>query len=107
MTSPALWMIIIAMGAVTYALRLSMILLFDSVAMPELIRRSLRFVPAAVLSALVVPALLAPDPVRHTSIDQPRLIAGVLAAVVAWRTKNVFVTIAVGMALLWILQSVR
>lgn len=107
MTSPALWMIIIAMGAVTYALRLSMILLFDRVAMPDLIRRALRFVPAAVLSALVVPALLAPDPARHMSIDLPRFIAGVLAAVVAWRTKNVFLTIGVGMVLLWILQSFR
>ncbi len=107
MTSPALWFIIIAMGAVTYALRLSMILLFDRVAMPDLIRRALRFVPAAVLSALVVPALLAPDPARHMSIDPPRFIAGMLAAVVAWRTKNVFLTIGVGMVLLWILQSFR
>lgn len=107
MTSPTLWMIIIAMGVLTYALRLSMILLFDRVAMPDLIRRALRFVPAAVLSALIVPALLAPDPVRHMSIDHPRLIAGVLAAGVAWRTKNVFLTIGVGMALLWILQKFR
>lgn len=105
MTSPALWIIIIAMGVVTYALRLSMILLFDKVAMPVLIRRALRFVPAAVLSALVVQALLTPDPARHMSIDQPRFIAGVLAAAVAWRTKNVFLTIGVGMVLLWILQS--
>lgn len=107
MTSPALWMVIIAMGVVTYALRLSMILLFDRVAMPDVIRRALRFVPPAVLAALVVPALLAPDPVRHMAIDHARLIAGVLAAVVAWRTKNVFLTIGVGMGLMWILQSFR
>ncbi|MGQ0548193.1 MAG: AzlD domain-containing protein, partial [Armatimonadota bacterium] len=69
MTSPGLWMVIIAMGVMTYALRLSMILLFDRVAMPDVIRRALRFVPPAVLSALVVPALLAPDPVRHMAID--------------------------------------
>ena len=107
MTSPVLWMIIIAMGAVTYALRLSMIVLFDRVLMPDVIRRALRFVPPAVLSALIVPALLAPDPVRHMAVDYARLIAGILAAVVAWRTKNVFLTIGVGMALLWILQSFR
>ncbi|MGH2374135.1 MAG: AzlD domain-containing protein [bacterium] len=40
-------------------------------------------------------------------MDHPRLIAGVLAAGVAWRTKNVFLTIGVGMALLWILQKFR
>ncbi len=107
MTSPALWLIVIGMGAVTYALRLSMILLFDRVAMPDVIRRALRFVPPAVLSALVVPALLAPDPVRHMSVDHARLIAGVLAGAVAWRTKNVFLTIGVGMGLLWILQALR
>ncbi|MGQ0551448.1 MAG: AzlD domain-containing protein, partial [Armatimonadota bacterium] len=79
----------------------------DRVAMPDVIRRALRFVPPAVLSALVVPALLAPDPVRHMAIDYARLIAGVLAAVVAWHAKNVFLTIGVGMGLMWILQSFR
>ena len=35
-----------------------------------------------------------------------RLLAGVLAVVVAWRTKNVLLTIGVGMAALWVLMGV-
>jgi len=39
------------------------------------------------------------------SLVNARLFAGALAAVVAWRTRNVFLTIGVGMGLLWILQA--
>jgi branched-subunit amino acid transport protein len=34
-----------------------------------------------------------------------RLVAGAIAALVAWRTRNVFLTIAVGMAALWSAQA--
>jgi branched-subunit amino acid transport protein len=39
------------------------------------------------------------------SLGNTRLVAGALAALVAWRTKNVLLTIGVGMAALWILQA--
>ena len=34
-----------------------------------------------------------------------RLLAGTLAALVAWRTRNVLATIAAGMGALWILGA--
>jgi len=98
-------MIITGMSIVTYALRLSMIALFDRYSMPEVLRRPLPFVAPAVLSAFVVPALLAPNGALDASLVNARLFAGALAAVVAWRTRNVFLTIGVGMGLLWILQA--
>jgi branched-subunit amino acid transport protein len=45
--------------------------------------------------------------VLSLSLANPRLVAGVAASLVAWRTKSVFLTIGVGMALFWILQAVR
>jgi branched-subunit amino acid transport protein len=39
-------------------------------------------------------------------LGNARLIAGVIAALVAWRTKNVVLTIAIGMIALWVLSAI-
>jgi len=100
-----LWLIIIGMGIITYAIRLSLIVLLGRVGVPVIVQRALRFVPPAVLSAIIFPELLRPGGTLDISPGNARLIAGVVAALVAWRTKNVILTIAVGMAVLWLLQA--
>ena len=99
------WLLIIGIGIVTYALRLSFILGLGRVEMPALALRTLRFVPVAVLTAIIVPQLLLPSGVVDLSLHNPRWLAGLLAALIAWRTRNVFLTIAVGMLALWGLQA--
>ena len=71
--------------------------------MPDWLRRALRFVPAAALAALVFPALTHPAGHLDLSLHNFRLLAGLGGAIVAWRTRNVLLTILVGMVLLWIL----
>ncbi len=100
-----LWLVIIGMGLITYAIRLSMIVLLERVTITDTMRSALRFVPAAVLSAIILPELLQPGGTLDISLGNDRLLAGLLAMLVAWRTKNVLYTIAVGMAALWILQA--
>ena len=100
------WLTIIGMGIVTYAIRLSLILLLGRVEVPPVVRQALRLVPPAVLSAIIFPELLRPGGgAFDLSLGNTRLLAGVLATLVAWRTKSVLLTIAVGMAALWILQA--
>jgi len=101
-----LGLIILGMGAVTYAIRLSLILLLGRVGVPHLMQRALRFVPPAVLSAIIFPELLRPGGTLDLSPGNPRLLAGALAALVAWRSKNVLLAIALGMLALWILLAV-
>lgn len=101
-----LWLTILGMGMVTYAIRLSFILLLGRVEIPARIRQALRFVPPAVLSAIIFPELLQPQGRLDLSPGNVRLLAGLLAALVAWRTKNILLTIAVGMGALWILQAI-
>ena len=100
------WLVILGMGLVTYAIRLSLIALLGRMQVPPLVQRGLRFVPPAVLSAIIFPELLRPSGALDISLNNLRLLAGVLAALVAWRTKNVLLTIAVGMAALWILMAI-
>lgn len=100
-----LWLILLAGGALTYATRLSFILLFERMGVPAGVRRALRFVPPAVLSAIIFPELLLANGGLELSTGNLRLLAGILAALAAWRTRNVLLTIAIGMAGLLLLQA--
>jgi branched-subunit amino acid transport protein len=100
------WLTILCAGVVTFVIRLSLIALMGRVQVPPLVQRALRFVPPAVLSAIIFPELLIRNHALDMSLNNTRLLAGLLAALVAWRTKNVLLTIGVGMAALWILQTV-
>jgi branched-subunit amino acid transport protein len=102
----SLWLILVIVGALTFATRLSFIVLLGRVEMPAWLRGVLRFVPVAALTAIFAPELLTPKGTLDISLGNARLLAGVLAIVVAWRTRNVLLTIAVGMAGLLILQLV-
>lgn len=99
-----IWLMIIGMGLVTYFERVSFILLLGSRQMPVWFERLLRFVPPAVLAALVLPAVVYRDDVIDISIGNARLIAALCAALAAWFTKSILVTIIFGMSALWLVQ---
>jgi branched-subunit amino acid transport protein len=101
----SVWLTMIAAGLGTFATRLSFILLLERLKLPAWFLRSLRFVPLAVLSAIVLPELVNPNGALDLSLRNPQLISGLLAVVVAWRTKNVILTILLGMAALFFFQA--
>ncbi|NHN40182.1 AzlD domain-containing protein [Halorubellus sp. JP-L1] len=107
-----LWLVVLAGGVGTYALRASFVVVVGRVdEIPPRIERALEFVPAAVLAALVVPAVVAVDAsggalVLPTVAYSPKLPAAAIAALVAWKTENVLATIAAGMVALWTLQAI-
>lgn len=105
MSALSIWLLFLAIGLGTFTLRFLFIYLFGKIEMPEWLRRALRFVPAAALAALVFPALTHPAGQLDLSLQNFRLLAGLGGALVAWRTRNVLLTIVVGMALLWILET--
>jgi branched-subunit amino acid transport protein len=98
------WVILILVGLFTLATRLSFILLFGRYSVPPALQRALRFVPPATLTAIILPEMIAPTGVVDLSFTNFRLIAGLLAILIAWRTKNIFLTILIGMAALLLLQ---
>jgi branched-subunit amino acid transport protein len=51
----------------------------------------------------VAPAVLRPSGPVWISTANPYLLAGTLAALVAWRTRSMVLTIVLGMGALWIL----
>lgn len=99
-----IWITIIGMGLITYAIRVTPIVLLERFGLSDTLRQALRFVPAAVLSAIIFPELILPGGTLDLSLGNERLLAGLLATLVAWRTRNVLLTIASGMVALWLLQ---
>lgn len=99
------WLTIALASLGTFVLRASFLVFAGKlVDLPPLTERILRQIPPAVLAALVVPALVRPEGV--VDLWQPRLLAGVVAALVSWRTRNVGLTLVVGMAALVLIEQV-
>lgn len=102
MNDTTLLLTIIGMGLVTYGLRLFFIVLSDRITMPQLVQRGLNYVPPAIFSAIIFPDVFMPGGQLNLSMSNPYLLSGLIAALVAWYSKNVFLTIAVGMIVLWL-----
>ena len=99
------WAAIVAIGVLTFAFRASFVYLFGRLErVPPRLETPLRYVPPAVLAALVAPAVLVLEPTPAATLADGRLLAGVVAAGVAWRTEDVSATVASGMVVLWVVR---
>jgi branched-subunit amino acid transport protein len=106
MSTLTLWLAVAGAGIITFALRLSFIALLGRIELPILLSRALRFVPAAVFTAVVVPLLFYVDGAVEVSLGNERLLAGLVAVLIAWRTRSVPLTLVGGMVTLWALQAI-
>ena len=79
-------------------LRAAFLLLPPGVETPALLRRALRYVPAAVLTAIWAPEVL---------VENERLLAGIVAIAVAWRWRTTFATIIAGLLTLHLFGFLR
>ncbi len=100
-----IWFIIIAAGMITYLIRLSFIVALERLKLPDWFSQGLRFVPPAVLSAIILPELANWEgKAVNLTWSNPQILAGIVAILVAWRTRNVLVTLAAGLACFLVLQ---
>jgi branched-subunit amino acid transport protein len=99
-----IWLILLLGGALTFGMRFSFIYLLGRLEVPETMRRALRFVPLAVLSAIIAPELVVQQGKLFLSPFNFRLLAGGVAILVAWKTRNTLLTIVCGMAALLLLE---
>ncbi|MFJ4153835.1 AzlD domain-containing protein [Pseudomonas sp. NPDC089752] len=101
MSELAQWTTFLLIGAGTFAIRLSFIEFYGALRLPPLLRRALVYVPASVLAALVMPAVVFQDAHSGFAWSNPQIPAAVVAGLVAWRTRSTLLTLGVGMAALW------
>ncbi|MBP2637611.1 MAG: Branched-chain amino acid transport protein (AzlD) [Firmicutes bacterium] len=89
--------IIIGMALVTFVTRFSCVALLRQTGMPAWLERWLTHIPTAILTALIIPALVLPRGQIDLSLDNHYLIAGLLATLVAYRSRNIIATLMLGM----------
>ena len=99
-----IWLIMLFGGLITFAIRFSFIYLFGKLHIPETLRKTLHYVPPAVLSAITFPELFLQNQHLELSLSNHRLLAGLVAVITAYLTKNTLVTILVGLLALVLLQ---
>jgi branched-subunit amino acid transport protein len=99
-----IWLVMLLGGLITFGIRFSLIYLFGRFEIPQVMRRALHYVPPAVLSAIIFPELFMHNGAMSLSPENTRLLAGLLAILVAWFTKNTLITIIAGMVALLLLQ---
>lgn len=97
--------LVLALGlAATYGIRASFIAFADRTTdLPHAVTTALRMIPPAALAALTLPSIAR----TGGSIDllSARMLAGVGAAAIAWKTRNPVLTMVVGIGLLALLNQ--
>ena len=102
----SIWLVFLLGGVLTFGMRFIFIYLLGRFEIPETLRGALRFVPPALLSAIVVPELLVRSGQIDLTLSNFRLLAGLAAVLVAWKTKNTLLTILGGMLVLVLLELI-
>lgn len=98
------WILIAGMAGVTFLLRYPLLALSGRLRLAPAFVTALRFVPPAVLTAIVVPAVLIPDGQGIVADwTNARLVGALVALAVGLWTRNLLATILAGMAtfLIW------
>ena len=91
-------LIILGMGVVTFFTRFGAQALFRKVGVPAWFDRWLKHVPTGILTALIVPPILLPKGQLDLSLHNDYLLAGLLATLIAYKFRNVALTMALGLA---------
>lgn len=94
--------IIIGMGVVTYIPRWLPLFFLTRRRLPFWLIDWLDFIPAAILSALILPALVTTGEPRHLVWVKPDLWVAVPVLIFALKTKSLAGTVVIGMALYWL-----
>ena len=99
------WALIAGMAAIAFLTRAVFILPGSHLRLPPTAERVLRYAPAAALMAIIVPDIALVQGALSISIENPRLVGGLVAFALAASTRSVFATIAGGMLALTLVRQ--
>jgi len=96
MDQKAIFLTILGMALVTYIPRLLPVWLLSSKSLPKVVVAWLRYVPVAVLAAMLLPAIIVQNDRLDLSLSNLFLLAAIPTLLVAWKTKSLFGSVIVG-----------
>ncbi|HZW12097.1 MAG TPA: AzlD domain-containing protein [Noviherbaspirillum sp.] len=107
MSATDIWLTIVLLTVATILTRSSFFFLGHAVKLPPKVQHALRYAPAAALAAIVAPdLLLAADGALYLTWGNPKLVAGIGAALFFMTTRHLLGTIVAGMAMYSLLRVI-
>lgn len=100
MTNSAFIVLIVGMAAVTYGAKVGLIGAARQFELHPLLRRSLEYVPVAILAALVFPAIFAPSGHIESPLANSYVWASAVTAVTLFVSRRQWLAIVAGVATL-------
>ena len=95
------WALIIYCGLITYLTRFSMIVILKKEMFNERVKDILSYVPSAIFPAIIFPAIFLDNSGSIQLIDNPKILASIIATIVGIFTRNILATIFSGLASYW------
>ena len=105
MDQRAIFLTILGMALVTYVPRLLPVWLLSSRSLPPLVIAWLRYVPVAVLAAMLFPAIVIRDSQVDLGLSNLFLWAAFPTFLVAWKKRSLFGSVIVGMIVVAVVRS--
>jgi branched chain amino acid efflux pump len=99
------WALTAGLAVVAFVARAVFILPAWRLRLPPTIERLLRFAPAAALMAIILPDMARSGETLWLSPENPRVVAGLVAFGVAAATRNIVLTIALGLIVLTVMKA--
>ena len=97
--------VIIAMGVVTYIPRWLPLFFLSRRRLPPWLVVWLDFIPAAILSALILPAIATSGTPRQLTWNRLELWTAIPTLIFALKTRSLVGTVLFGMALYWLISN--
>lgn len=90
--------LLFGMALATMVTRIPVLITLSRRELPSGVRSALHYVPPAVLAAIIAPIVLLDEGKPYLALDNAMLAASLIAVLISWRTRNLLLTIVVGMA---------
>jgi len=97
------WLSITIAGIITYVCRFSMVTFIKNKMLNENTKLILSYVPAAVFPSIIFPAIFLNETGIFVSMDDPKIIAAIIAIIIGYFAKNIIATILSGLISYWII----
>ena len=106
MNQRIVFLTILGMALVTYVPRVLPVWLLSSRRLPPLAATWLRYVPVAVLAAMLLPSLVAQETQANPIPRHLFLYAALPTSLVAWKTRSLFGAVVVGVGIVAVVRLV-
>jgi len=91
------FLLILGMTLVTFGIRYVLFAMADNIQFPNTLKRALNYVPIAVLTAIIFPAVFMPTGTMFVSLQNPYIFGAIVAVLISYWKKSMLLTVLVGL----------